>query len=414
MTRNNKENRSDWMVFQQDVLDVLRQYEGFFNHSERVGSLSDDSRPDFVARIDREDKKEVWIVDAKSKPEVNDEDRKRMKKYLEMLESNPIDLGLEISEISGYRFRGIFVTSSGDLELEKFEQTRFSALHQFLQKELVYTDTEKVVRDVAKMMERKQLSQSQARLLFRSLKPFENSREKALNQLEELETKYVGLKLKKAPFDGKDLPVEAMLVHEPRDKIFLIDIPYSKEALKEVTDKVEEVKNTLEDSGKEVFFAALDTFNTENSPKHVYGLDEIEEEITETAGIISPVEVAELFTPKISTRKKWQDGFVDIHDTHELDFRARVSTQNDVKHRVEVQLEEKALESIRERKLNARKDFGQIQEGKFLLEFEINEDMEVVFGDSTESLKNFRDTIRSVYQSAVNPVLSRKVKATVN
>lgn len=413
MTGKNSEKRSDWMVFQQDVLDVLRQYDGFFSYSERVGSLSDDSRPDFVSRITREGKKEIWVVDAKSKPEINDEDRKRMRKYLQMLESNPIDIGLEISELSGYSFRGIFVTSSGDLHLEDFEQVKFSGLHQFLQNELVYTDTEKVVRDVAKMMERKQLSQSQARLLFRSLKPFEKARERALNRLEELETKYVGLELRKAPFESRELPVEAMLVHEPREKIFLIDIPYSREALKQVSEKVEEVKKTMADSSREVFFAALDTFNSDLDSKHIYELDEIEEEVKTTAGILSPVEVAELFTPKVSTQKQWEDGFVDIKDTQKLDFQARVSTENDIDHRIEVELEDKALESIKERKLNSRKELGEVRNGRFSLKFTVSEDMDVNFRDSSETWESFQDTVRTVYQASVNPVLSKKVKTTL-
>ncbi|MFB6242043.1 MAG: hypothetical protein ABEJ36_04570 [Candidatus Nanosalina sp.] len=413
MTRRNNQNESEWTVFQQDVLDVLRQYDGFFDYTERVGSLSDDSRPDFVARVDREDKKEVWVVDAKNKPEINDEDRQRMEKYLDMLESNPIDVGLEISELSGYEFRGIFVTSSEDLHLEDYEQVKFSALHQLLQKELVYTDTEKVVRDVAKMVERKQLSQNQARLLFRSLKPFENSRKKALNRLEELETKYVGLELRKAPFESRDLPVEAMLVHEPRDKIFLIDIPYSKDALEQVSGKVQEVKKTLSDVKKDVYFAALDTFDSDSKSEHVYGLDEIEDEIRETAGIVSPVEVAEMFTPKISTRKQWEDGFVDIKDTHNLGFRARVSTSDDIRHEVEVSLESNALESISERKLNSRKELGEVENGGFRLEFSVSEDLEVSYEGNSERWESFQDTVKTVYQAAVNPVLSKKVKATL-
>jgi hypothetical protein len=413
MTQRNNQNESEWTVFQQDVLDVLRQYDGFFDYTERVGSLSDDSRPDFVARVDREGKKEVWVVDAKNKREIDGEDRERMEKYLDMLESNPIDISLELSELSGYEFRGIFVTSSGELKLEDYEQVKFSALHQFLQRELVYTDTEKVVRDVAKMVERKQLSQSQARLLFRSLKPFENSREKALNRLEELETEYVGLELKKAPFESRDLPVEAMLVHEPREKIFLIDIPYSKEALEQVSGKVEEVKKTLADAGKKVYFAALDTFNSEFSSPHVYDLDEIEDEIRETAGIVSPVEVAELFTPKISTRKQWEDGFVDIRDKHNLGFRARVSTSDDIRHRVEVSLERKALESISERKLNSRKDLGDIENSGFRLEFSVSEDLDARYNGNSESWEGFQDTVKTVYQAAVNPVLSKKIKATL-
>ena len=61
----------DWKVFQQDVLDVLRQYEGYLDFFERVGSLSDRSRPDSVARVSREDKKEVWVLDAKNKDSVD-------------------------------------------------------------------------------------------------------------------------------------------------------------------------------------------------------------------------------------------------------------------------------------------------------------------------------------------------------
>jgi len=37
-----------------------------FDFFERVGSLSDDSRPDCFARISREDKKEIWVIDAKT------------------------------------------------------------------------------------------------------------------------------------------------------------------------------------------------------------------------------------------------------------------------------------------------------------------------------------------------------------
>ncbi len=410
---NNEEEQSRWMVFQTDVLDVLRQYEGYMDHSERVGSLRDDSRPDFVGRITREDKKEVWVVDAKNKPEINREDRKRMKKYLEMLESNPIDLGLELNEASNHEFRGVFVTSSGNVETERYEHVNFKSLHQFLQKELVYTDTEKVVREVAKMLERKQLSQSQARLLSRSLKPFEDARKRALHTLEELETSYIGLELDKAPFE-RQLPVEARLTHEARDKVFLIDIPYSEEALRKVSGKVEEAKSLMQDSDKDVFFAALDTFGKDLDSRHVFRLDDIEDEIREAASIISPVSIAELFTPKISTQRKWQDGYVEIEDTHELGFRARVATDDDVKHRVEASLNSKALESIKERKMNTRKDFGVIEGGRFMIEFEVTEDREIRYGETVESIQNFRDTVKTIYQASVSPVLSRKVKASLD
>jgi hypothetical protein len=405
-------DRSDWMVFQEDVLDVLRQYEGFMDFSERVGSLRDDSRPDFVARISREDKKEIWVVDAKRKPELDSEDYSRMRKYLEMLESNPIDIGLEMGEISEYETRGVFVTSSGDLQLEEFEQVKFSGLHQFLQRELVYTDTEKVVRDVAKMMERKELSQSQARLLFRSLKPFDRSRERALEVLEELETDYVGLELDEAPFD-QELPVEAVLRHENRGKVFMIDVPYSRKELERVPEKVEEVKKALKDAEEEVYFAALDTFKTGSQHPHVYGIEDLSEEIRKTASVLSPVEVAEIFEPKIETEREWRDGHLKVSDRRDLGFSMRIATGDDVNYRIEVEPGRKVLESIKERKINTRNSLGEIKNGKMEIEFSVEEGLEIQHDSTHETLSGFRDTVKAVYSSSVNPVLSKKVKATV-
>jgi|GEM_PF-450924 len=409
---NNGNSENNWMVFQTDVLDVLRQYEGYIDHSERVGSLEDDSRPDFVGRITRNDKKEVWVVDAKNKETIDEEDKERMNRYLEMLKSNPIDLGLELSEASEHEFKGVFITRSGTREqLNEYRSVPFKSLHQFLQKELVYTDTEKVVRDVAKMLERKQLSQSQARLLSRSLKPFENARERALNMIEKLETDYTDLKLKEAPFD-RPLPVEAKLSHNYRDKIFLIDIPYSREALEKVPEKVEEAKKLFDKYDGEVFFAAIDTFNSGEELEHVYSPESFRKEIKKEASVMSPEEVAELFTPKVSTEKKYHDGFIEIRDTEKLGFRVLVKTENDVEYSVEASLNPKLLESINERMINSRKNFGSIKNNKFYLEFEILENGEIKYGDTTENMRNFRDTIKTIYQASVSPSLSRKVKAS--
>ena len=409
MTENRENN---WMVFQTDVLDVLRQYEGYMDHSERVGSLEDDSRPDFVGRITRDDKKEVWVVDAKNKETIDEEDKERMEKYLEMLKSNPIDLGLELNEASEHKFRGVFITRSGTREqLEGYKSVPFKSLHQFLQKELVYTDTEKVVRDVAKMLERKQLSQSQARLLSRSLKPFEYARKKALTTLKDLETDYTDLKLEEAPFE-RPLPVEAKLSHKYRDKIFLIDIPYSREALERVPDKVDEAKKLFEEYDGEVFFAAIDTFNSEEELEHVYSPESFRKEIKQEASIMSPEEVAELFTPKVSTERKYHDGFIEIRDTEKLGYRALVKTENDVEYRIEARLNSKALESIKERMMNSRKNFGNIENSTFYLEFEILDNGDIKYGETTENMRNFRDTVKTIYQASVSPSLSRKVKAS--
>lgn len=403
----------NWQVFQQDVLDVLRQYEGFFDFFERVGSLSDDSRPDCVARISRENKKEVWILDAKNKGEIGSEDRERMDRYMEMLQSNPIDLCLELTEISEYEFRGVFVTPSGNTEVKDYEHVKFSRLHQFLQRELVYTDLDRVVRDISKMAERKQLSQSQARLLFRSLKPFEERLDHVLNHLEKLETKFVGLELMKPPlseFDFK-VPVDAVLVHSEREKAFLIDIPYSREDL-DVEEKVEEVKKRMTGLDKELYYAAIDTFSAEER-KHVYPLESIENEVRQTAGIVSPDEIARLFTPKIPTEREYHDSFVEVRDTENIGFLLRVRSTDDVNHVVEAQIPDGIGSSIKDNAVNSRKDFGDVSGNRFRQELEITEDLEVVHDGTKENWGDYRDAVRSIYGSAVNRGLSQKVKRAV-
>lgn len=403
---------SDWEVFQRDVLDVLRQYEGFFDFFERVGSLSDNSRPDCFARISREDKKEIWVLDAKNKPEFDAGDLERMEKYVEMLKSNPIDIGLEMTELSDYVFRGIFVTSSKPKELERYETVDFKAFHQFLQSELVYTDTDKVVRDVSKMVERKQLSQSQARLLFRSLKPFEERIEYATDSLEDLEEKFQGLKVKRPPLSQYDfdLPVDAVVTHSSREMAFLFDIPYSWEAVKQVDEKVEEVKNRLSNMNREVFYAAINTFEPHNS-EFVMTPEEVEQEIIETGGLLPAEKIAELFTPKVRTERVDKGNSIVIKDAHGFGFRLEIISQDDINHKIKAELPEDAVSRIKETKMNSRNDFGNLSKRGFRQEISVTDELEVEHDGSTESLEAYRDSVKSVFQSSVNPVLSKKVKS---
>jgi hypothetical protein len=401
---------NDWKVFQQDVLDVLRQYEGYFDFFERVGSLSDDSRPDSFARITRDGKKEIWVLDAKNKAEISEDDEQRMEKYLEMAKSNPIDVGLQMSELSEYDFRGVFVTPRERPETS-FEAVKFSELHQFLQKELLYNNTNKLVRDLAKMAERKQLSQNQARLLFRSLKPFEDRLDEAMEKLEELEEKYVGLKLRKPPLSSFDFkaPVDAVLVHEERDKAFLIDIPYSEDEFDGIEENVGEVKDRMSGIDKEVYYAALDTFEGHDS-EFVHELMEVEEEIQKTAGIVSPEELADLFTPKVSTERSYEEDYIEVRDTEGLGFRLRVQSFDDVSHKVEVLLPEEASSRIKDRMMNSRKEFGTVEEGLLLQEINISDNFQVYISGQEKKLSEYRSDVKSLYHSAVNPVLSNKVK----
>lgn len=400
----------DWDVFQRDVLDVLRQYEGFFDFFERVGSLSDDSRPDCFARISREDKKEIWVVDAKNKGEIDAEDRKRMRKYIDMLRSNPIDAGLEIAEISDYSFRGIFITSSTTKE-DDFESVAFNSLHQFLQKELVYTDTDRVVRKVSKMMERQELSQSQARLLFRSLKPFEDRFEQGMNILRSIEEDYVGLEVQEPPIEefDHDVPVDAVVTHEERDVAFLFDIPYSWEAVKSVEEKAEEIKKILEDLDRDVYYAAINTFKPYDS-EYLVRPEQVEADIRQHAGIISPVAVLELFKPKINTEKEFLDGNIRLK-SEDADFRMAISSENDVKHRVEAVLPEEAAKNLKNSFINSQRELGSVKDDRYVLEFEVTEDFRIRTSED-QDFSNFRDTVRGVYRSSVNPVLGRKISQT--
>lgn len=397
----------NWMVFQRDVLDVLRQYRGYFDFTERIGSLKDSSRPDFVARTDRQNKKEVWVVDAKSKRKVSEDDRERMRKYVEMLKSNPIDLGLELNELSEYKFRGIFITKSREADNDVFESVSFSCLHQFLQNELVYTDTDSVVRDVAKMMQRKQLSQSQARLLHRSIKPFQKTRRKVLNQLEKIKSSYIGLKIRKPPFDRR-LPVEAVLEHNERPETFMIDIPYSKDALEKIEEKINTIRTNLAVDGNKVYFMAIDTFDRSSDSEYISSIQSFEEELSSTAGILSVEEVADLFTPKVSSSRSWEDGFLKIEGIDDR-FTIRIYTDDDIHFIIKADIPEESISRIRDMELNSGRQLGNVDGDMFELEFEINHDQEIRLDEEKLSLQNFKDRVRAVYQASVNPVLSKTV-----
>lgn len=406
---------NNWEVFQTDVLDLLRQYQGFFDFFERIGSLRDNSRPDAFARISRDDKKEVWVIDAKNKAEIDQEDLNRMDKYVEMAKNDPIDIGLELSELSEYKFRGIFVTNRGEIQLDNYEQLKFSQLHQFLQKELIYTDTEKVIRDIAKMAEREQLSHSEARLLFRSMKPFEKNIEKAMEELERIERKYVGLKLKKPPLDSFDfqVPVDAVLVHEESGKAFLFDIPYTSRGLENVEEKVEEVKSRMESGlDKELYYAAIDTAGSEEG-RFIYSLDELESEIQETAAIVSPEDVVDIFSPKIPVEKEYTDSGIVVRGKKGLDFVLRVETSNDRDYSISARLPETSASRIKDNSINARKELGELEGRNFRHEFHVDDDLSISYDERTESWQSYRDTVRSIYGSALNPVLSKQVQRMV-
>lgn len=400
---------SDWNVFQADVLDVLRQYEGFFDFFERVGSFSDNSRPDSFARVTRKDKKEIWVVDAKNKGSLDSGDKERMEKYLEMARNNPIDVGLDITEISEHEVRGIFITNR-EAELKGYEVVPINGLHQFMQKELVYTDTDQVIRKVSKMMERGQLSQSQARLMFQSLKPYEEKMQSALNVLNNMESEYSGIKIDRPPLNDFDarIPVDLVLRHEAREAVFFFDVPYTRKALENVEPKVEQIKNLLSDISPKSYYSAINTFETVKS-SHVIPKKKVEQEVQETIGICSKKKIAEIFTPKTSVERNYEDNKIVLNDTKGLGFRAEVYSSNDVDFKVAVSLPGNASTRIKDTMLNANKEFGSVSGNRFQLEFQVNEDFEIEH-NQTESFGSFESSIKSLVTSNINKELSQRIK----
>ncbi len=396
----------DWKVFQTDVLDLLRQYRGFFDSFERVGSLSDNSRPDAFTRITREEKKEVWVLDAKKKSEIGKEDEQRMQKYLDQVARNPTDVGLEISEISEHRLRGVFITT--EEAKTEFESVEFQRLHQFLQKNLIYNDTDKIVRDVAKMVERRELSQSQARLLEKSLKPFRQRLEKVRNDLRDLEDEFMGLDLYTPPFEQLDFypASDAVLRHEEREGVFLIDIPYSPQEAKKAEEKALEVESGLD---RKAYYVSLHDFD--DNSEFACPPQKFKGRLTETLGILSPEKVVEMFRPKFKVEKNFRDGFIEIK-SDELGFRLKASSSNDIEHKIEASISPEAVSNMKERAMNTRTDFGEFQDGKWSQKIEVGEDLALNYGQK-ESLENYRQTVRNIFHASVNPVYSKKVAKKV-
>jgi hypothetical protein len=398
---------SDWKVFQTDVLDLLRQYRGFFDSFERVGSLSDNSRPDAFARITRKEKREIWVLDAKNKSEIGEEDEQRMQKYIDQVSRNPTDVGLELSEISEHEIRGIFI--SPERASSEFESVEFPRLHQFLQKQLIYTDTDKIVRDVAKMVERRELSQSQARILDESLKPFRKRLETVKSDLKELESEFVGLELYTPPFNSLEFSPasDAVLKHREREGVFLIDIPYSPREAEKAEEKARELESSID--GK-AYYISLHNFDVDS--KFAYPPEKFKDRLVEVLGVLSPDKIAEMYEPKFQVEKRYEDGFIELK-SDEVGFRLLVKSENDVEHRIEASLSPEAVSQMKERAMNSRKKFGDFGKDQWSQELKVKEDLTLDYGQE-ENLESYIQTVKSIFQASVNPVYSKKVARKIN
>jgi len=382
----------DWDVFQSDVLDALKQYRGYFDFFERTGTLSDNSRPDCVARVSRENKK-IWIFDAKNKRSINEEDENRMEKYVDQIKQNPLDVGLEFSELSNHEIKPVFITRSDCSS--RYEVVDVKSLHQYLRKELVYTETDRVIRDVAQMSEKEVLNHSQARMLYRSLNSFRTNMKRARNTLKDVEGSFTGLQLKEHPLeDWENLPVDFILEHAERDKSIMVDVPYQD-------SKASELEKITE--GRNVVYVVLGS-----DSEYGCSFDEFEEHLMRKLGIMSWRKVAELFTPKIPTKTEFESNGIKIKDTAGLNYRAEIKSVKDTQFHIRVSMPEKAVNRLKEQKMNSRKEFGKIKGNVFDHKFTVKKGLEIDYGVK-ESYESYLDTVDSIFQSGVNPYLSKKV-----
>lgn len=394
-----------WDVFQRDVLDVFRQYEGFFDFFERVGSLSESSRPDCFARITREGKKEIWIVDMKNKDELDEEDAERIEKYTDMIEADPVDVGLDYQEVAEHEIRKIVVTpEKADTE---YENVVLPELHQFLQKELLYTDTDRVVRDVAKMMKRGQLSQEQARLLHRSVQPYRKGLNQVKTVLNSIEQRYVGAETDYSNdlAERYGISVDAVLKHVPRSKTFLIDVPYNEKTVSDLETKIDAIKDRLDEIDGEVFYAAVNRFESTDS-EFIYQPEDFESEFQQDSSVVSPGQIAELFEPNVPVETVEHEGKV-VKESRDTGFRLEVRSEDDINHEITVSLPEKALNRLKDTRMNARKQLGDVKGNRFELELEVMEDLEVRHSGVTESFHSFSSSVENVFGSGVNPELAK-------
>lgn len=399
--------RKDWKVFQNDVLSLLKQYQGFFETFERVGSFRDNTRPDCFARITRDDKKEVWILDAKNK-ETDSEDEERMQQYIKNLERNPLDIGLELSELAEHEKRGIFITPRAS-NSEEFETIEFKKLHSFLQRELVYTDTDKVVRDLAKILERRELPHNHARLLHKSLQPYRNKIENTYQKLEQIQNKYNHLELVKAYESRDQLPVDAILTHKPRKTRFYLDIPYSRREAKNTDKRKEIIKQNENKDWDQIYYASINTFqNVEN--QSATRINEINQQIQQKAGIISALDLAKIFKPKIPTKTtKEQERVVIKAENQHLPFHLEIKSKTDTEHTVALKTKPNILKEIQNYQSNSMNKLGTIKGQKFIHKIQVDKDLNINYQDSQQSLESYKSTIDSIYHSTVSKKLSKKV-----
>lgn len=396
-----------WEAFQADTLDILRQYQGYFDFFEGIGSV-EDSRPDCLCRITRENKKEIWIVDAKNKKSLDTSDKERINNYIEKISSNPLEVGLDFSEIDNYNIRAITVMKKFS-EDEKIESVKITALHQFLQRELIYSNIGKVVRDISKLMKKGQLGQSEARMLYESVEPYRETFESAISELEELErdTEGFDIIMNSSEHTKSDIPVDLALKNEFRNIEFLIDIPYSEKALNDIKTKIKRLKQEIEEENLDLYYAVVSIFGSEEL-ELVYNPEEIKEVIKRKAGVVGVNEIAEIFEPAVPVEKNIEKNKAEITALQSVDYHVSVKVEKDHQVNIKIKMPEEARSKLKNFFHNSRSSLGKFEGPLYVLEFEVHPENRIEGIEGVESFDMVKEKLSANLMGEINPVLSRR------
>lgn len=400
---------SEWENFQKDVLDVLEQYKGYFDFFERIGNLGEHKRPDCLAKVARENKKEVWIIDVKNKKGISEEDKNRMKNYSQSINRNLVDVGLSLKEAEKYEFRKIIITPHKESEIQKYEVVSSNELHQFLQKELIYSNSEKVARDLAKMLRKKQLSQKEARLIYRSVQPFKHRIESLNKELEDVEQSFGFLNVEQLHSSSDKLPVDVKITHKNHsDKLFLLDIPYREKDLDQLENKVEQLKNLVSDNYNQVYYGLINDFETENMGDYSVHPENLKDEISDKFGIFSYSELEDLFKPKFETKTEYHSNRIVCKGEIDRKFVLEIENVKDSEFVLKIHLNPDIIQKVKNHNINSRSKLFEFRENFLYQELSTTEDGKLNVNGVKMDKSEYYEKIRSNFQVPVNRSLMSK------
>jgi hypothetical protein len=175
-----------------------------------------------------------------------------------------------------------------------------------------------------------------------------------------------------------------------------------------IDSKIKEIQNRMKEIDKPVYYAAIDRFG-DSTGEYLYSLEDIEPELKQTAAVISPEDIAELFTPRIPVETTSSSNEITVKDTVGLGFRMSVRSSDDVEHRVNATLPSNAAADLKNNSVNSRRELGKLDGNNFTATYTVLENGDIKYGEREEPYSSFRDTVKSLFHSSVSPALAKSV-----